>query len=131
MYFQDHSIYSYSAENELKNGVNIGWLSSKIPFNTGQTSIHFKNKLFDIIYLRQSNIMRGIHECDFCESKREIFIGRDDRNVLLGYGEIWIPSIDNDAIYVSPTLIYHYIKQHNYLPPDSYIESVLAFDLNS
>lgn len=55
----------------------------------------------------------------------------DKDKIFLGHGEIWLPSITKEIIYASPTLMYHYIEKHHYLPPQDYIDSVIAFDLNS
>ncbi|WP_147322767.1 hypothetical protein [Emticicia sp. C21] len=73
--------------------------------------------------------MRGIYKCDFCKS--EISVPHHSGKILLGHAEIWIPSISSNLIYASPTLIYHYIDKHHYLPPANYMESLMSFDLNS
>ena len=45
------------------------------------------------------------------------FIYKNEERVLLGHYEIWVPSYENDdIIYASPSLIYHYIDFHNYYP---------------
>jgi hypothetical protein len=41
----------------------------------------------------------------------------------IGDGEIRV--IGKSAIYAAPTLIYHYVVEHQYKPPDEFIEAVL------
>jgi hypothetical protein len=42
----------------------------------------------------------------------------------LGNGELRV--IGTDAIYAAPTLVYHYAVNHSYLPPDEFVQAVLA-----
>ncbi len=40
--------------------------------------------------------------------------------VLLGDAEVWVQS-PTGRIYAAPNLIYHYIKDVSYLPPEEYL----------
>lgn len=130
MYYPDGSKYVYTSQFEINNIINIGWLSHEFSFDKGKINADIKNKILEIIYLKQCNVTRGLHRCDFCKSENFV-TNNNNIKILLGHAEIWIPSINGNFIYASPTLIYHYIDQHNYLPPADYIESLLSFDLNS
>jgi hypothetical protein len=44
--------------------------------------------------------------------------------VHIGSDEIWVPG-ENGRIYAAPSLIVHYVEEHNYLPPPPFIEAVL------
>ncbi|MDE6313851.1 MAG: hypothetical protein K2M46_09595 [Lachnospiraceae bacterium] len=35
---------------------------------------------------------------------------------------------ENNVTYAAPSMIYHYITHHNYLPPEEFIKAVLTFD---
>lgn len=130
MYYTDGSKYIYTGESEIDNVINIGWLSHQFSYNKGEVCVDVKNKILEIIYLKQCNVTRGLHRCDFCKSENFV-TNHNNIKILLGHAEIWIPSISGNFIYASPTLIYHYIDQHNYLPPANYIESILGFDLDT
>ncbi|MEN1410142.1 hypothetical protein, partial [Pseudomonas aeruginosa] len=50
-------------------------------------------------------------------------------DVGLGFSEIWIPGVEKGAYFASPSLILHYIEEHDYCPPQMYSEAVMAVDL--
>ena len=45
--------------------------------------------------------------------------------ISVGNGEIHIPG-PHGVTFVAPTLIYHYVKAHQYVPPADFINSVIA-----
>lgn len=127
----DFTKYSNQLDFQLENVINIGW---SINFNASNKTLpsEFLNNLKQIIFKRPVNIYKGNDTCKICNNHQDIFIYKNEERVLLGHYEIWVPSYENDdIIYASPSLIYHYIDFHNYYPPESYIESVLNFDINS
>jgi hypothetical protein len=74
--------------------------------------------------------MRGYHYCQFCEATAEPpkLLRADIRlyeapEVARGNGEIWITD-HNGTNFAAPRLIVHYIDEHGYMPPLSYIEAV-------
>jgi hypothetical protein len=80
--------------------------------------------------------MRGQHWCEFCEIPDEIvgFVEeweyRFAREQLgMGTGEIHVSGADN-IVYVAPSLIRHYVKAHNYRPPDEFVLAVEALPTN-
>jgi hypothetical protein len=131
MFYQDLSNYQYNLAFELEKVKNIGWLEKPHPFNEGSVDVAFLKKLFQIIKHKEFNIYRGVQSCYFCMHDGFIYGVLENEDIFLGHGEIWVPSITQDSIYASPTLMYHYIEKHHYLPPQDYIDSVMAFDLNS
>jgi hypothetical protein len=48
------------------------------------------------------------------------------KKILLGSAEIWVPALGQAVIYAAPDLIYHYVKEHRYLPPADFINAVLS-----
>lgn len=127
-YFEDLTPYSYNGNEVL---LNVGWLSLTEAFDTGETSIEFREKLFR--YCLDENIvkvMRGFHECEFCGlsfsewDKNHPDYGNNARWMSIGNGEIRV--IGNGVIYAAPALIYHYVVKHHYIPPQKFIEAVLT-----
>lgn len=53
----------------------------------------------------------GVHQCEFC---------RD----CLDNGDIVVPS--GELLFVSPTMLVHYVEVHTYLPPADFINAVLG-----
>jgi hypothetical protein len=133
-YYDDLSPYEYWPEHEpprLKP-INVGWLGEGELFPTGETSQEFKAKLFEFCldeYL--VNIARGFHTCELCNISDEEWYeqskaryGEEAPWWSLGNGEIRV--IGQSAVYAAPTLIYHYVVEHNYKPPEEFIEAVLS-----
>lgn len=112
-YFQDMTKYTYWEEfidsDELI--LNVGWLSKDHPFTKGKLPISFHQKLDKVIQHDRVMETRGSHPCEFCDSH------------VSGNGEIWVRG-RNGTIFAAPVLILHYIKEHDYLPPQSFIDAV-------
>ena len=124
-YFEDSTEYQY--ENREKDGsVNIGWLDINHSYATGEVTTEFIDKLW--IYLSfPINIYRGFHSCELCkkstnDSVPTVFYKGEQREV--GFHEIRVFS-HNKKVYAAPTLIFHYIVEHQYKPPDEFIDAVL------
>jgi hypothetical protein len=46
--------------------------------------------------------------------------------VLLGSAEAWI-SDHRGTVYAAPNLIYHYVRDVGYLPPEEFVEAVVEW----
>jgi len=53
------------------------------------------------------------------------FLTRDGKEIYLGNGSIEVSASEEGVVYHAPTLIYHYIVDHQYLPPQEFIDAVL------
>lgn len=112
MYLPDLSVYPHATTHLL----SVGWLDGTHSFATGLTSFVFQSKL--ALFCDQPTfVAMGRYTCDLCGK-------------ATGSGQIWIFGIA-DVIYVSPTLILHYVVDHRYLPPAEYIEAVMKCELPS
>jgi len=112
-YFPDLSPYSYDG-NE-KDTVNIGWLHYDHPIQRGDTPSEFQERLKTFCQKAgYYNLMHGYHECEFC--------GKESGN-----GEIRI--FTKPKIYAAPVMVYHYVKVHDYQPPEEFIQAVLQSPL--
>jgi hypothetical protein len=132
-YFEDLTPYDYSYDRGKpgNNALNIGWLSDRYPFSQGETSLAFRERLF--AYCLDENIVniyRGFHPCEICKiASQEWFekrVSECPNNAYwaaIGDGEIRV--IGELAIYAAPALIYHYVVDHQYRPPDAFIDAVL------
>ena len=47
-----------------------------------------------------------------------------DNDIMLGAANVFVPS--DEAIYVAPSLVLHYIDAHAYLPPEEFRRAVEA-----
>lgn len=136
MYFEDMTLYRYYRSIPLDKVKNVGWLDAEHVFSKGRPDEAFLDKLAIVILGSASfdpcfNQIRGFHRCNLCEST-ELVIEDSDKPFRLGSCEILIPELDCVGQYfASPSIIYHYVNAHSYLPPRKFIDSVMAIDLDS
>lgn len=132
-FFEDLTAYQYLAKHEPVEHytLNVGWLSGGKPYARGETSQAFRERLFQFC-LDENVVMiaRGFHVCELCNvSEEQWFMEGQSRYgdkahwVGIGCGEIRIAG--KAVIYAAPTLIYHYVVEHGYKPPDEFVEAVL------
>ncbi len=126
-YFEDLSPYIYHSAGADKNVVNIGWLSIENKFPTGMVDKEILDKL-KILVAGPINLFRGSHDCEFCppriyEKVGGQLVGKTVHDCPGGNGEVRVKS-NNGIIYVAPTLIFHYIEVHNYLPPEEFLNAI-------
>jgi len=108
-YYQDLSYYEYF--NNTDDSLNIGWLSIDNEYPKGTTPQEAIEKIRELTQ-KPVNICRGTHRCEFC-----------DTNPKMGNGEIRVPA--PDVIFASPVLILHYIEEHEYKPPEAFIQALM------
>jgi len=125
MYKEDLAVLMESGNDTY---ITVGWLTDTIRFKESFTlNKHRKNLISRLYYCNKYATIRmskeGHHECDYChfdESERTFNFAE------IGNGEILIRDKNKrNVIYVAPTMICHYVDIHGYVPPMSFVESVL------
>ena len=121
-YYADLTRYEYTQGNEAM--VNIGWLSRDAPFDQGEVP----QAAFDALLVladSQVNVMRGVHDCEFCSEESPIRIPASNERgfVSLGMGELHVQG-DDGQVFVAPSLVLHYIRDHRYRPPEEFIRAL-------
>lgn len=121
-YYADLSPYEYT--NADLPMLNVGWLAAGHEFRTGGVPDEAFSRLLRLADA-QVNIMRGVHDCEFCAEESPIrMVAPNERGyVSLGMGEIHVRD-DFGRLYAAPSLILHYIQAHDYRPPDDFIRAV-------
>lgn len=109
-YFPDMTKYTYLGNNSDDLILNVGWLSKDHPFMKGKLATSFHQKLENLIQHNRVKVTRGHHTCELCENGN-------------GNGEIRVRG-KNEIIFAAPVLILHYITEHDYLPPQGFIDAV-------
>src|ERR1051325_8031668 len=111
MYYAD-----LSNECELDFGPHVravGWLSKDHSYTKGAVPSGFQEKLGGhIAEAWQPVISAGIHFCELC----------DEKPFACG-SNLWIPT--EEALYIAPGMISHYIEAHGYRPPEGFIQAVM------
>jgi hypothetical protein len=124
-HFSDLSEYSYSPTDEKI--INVGWLGRGEAFETGGIDEGIWDELVRLAS-DPVNVMRGLHDCEFCDIESPVRVPSNystKRFASLGTGEIRVRD-ESDRCYAAPTLILHYIRSHNYLPPEGFIQAIRA-----
>jgi len=130
---------NYSTEPLRERALNVGWLSCEHPFTTGEVSHPFIRTLRRLIsspvFIPLWSEM-GLHECEFCpplgagEPAGAWFLANpapaSNLRGTMGHGELWVPGAGS-LVYVAPVLVAHYVEVHSYLPPQEFVDAVLAF----
>lgn len=124
-YYPDLSLYTYHKSGIAHSAVNVGWLDCEFPYPQGPVQDDFLAKLWTFTRLNLIR-MRGFHTCNLCSLKKPstLSITREGETLHLGTAEIRVFGEDG-MIYAAPNMIYHYIKEHSYKPPDEFINAVL------
>ncbi|MBW1599621.1 hypothetical protein [Streptomyces sp. JJ38] len=121
-YYPDLSEYRYSESSTP--ALNIGWLDGHHPFTTGDTPPALLGVLISLAR-NPTNVYRGIHFCELCPTFSEAQKSLRHDGAFLGTGEIRV--VGRQGIeYAAPCMIIHYISDHNYLPPEEFIEATLS-----
>jgi|YNPNPStandDraft_1061719.scaffolds.fasta_scaffold37064_2 hypothetical protein len=123
-YIADLSPIPYEREFQVWGTLSIGWLSRHVPYPKGSTLANFQDRLF-VFCLNPVLRTRGFHTCEFCSSPAPFltYVKHRDREIGLGAAEIRV--IYRNRVYAAPDLIYHYVVEHQYCPPEEFIEAVL------
>lgn len=122
MYFEDLTKYAYLTTEDSRN---VGWLEKGYFINKGSVPEEFIEKLWK--YLRYPvQVCRGFHVCDFCKKPKNGIPIITYKGVKreVGYYEIRVWD-ENGNMYAAPSLILHYILEHDYKPPQDFIDAVM------
>lgn len=96
----------------------VGWLSAGIPYSTGEAPPDFVSKLRELS-LRSGESTRALgwpfagggHLCEMCGKVR-------------AGGNFGVPAAS--VLYVAPEMVAHYVEEHHYAPPESFVTAVLG-----
>ena len=122
-YIRDLTKYTYHSMEGDDGILAVGWLNFHEPFEQDKTPPGLVDKLKELPVTR---LCRGSHFCPWCilrhtSGPEESPYGNP--NIARGNGEIWVEG--EDKIYAAPFMIIHYIEEHNYLPPQEFIDAVM------
>ena len=119
----------------MDNVLSVGWLDKKYKYTTGHVDSYLTEKLLLLMFEHKQVIVnqtRGLHLCDMCVGRsvdRVVAAHYKERRIYLGTAQIWLPA-QNNQILAAPTLIYHYIQKHDYLPPPIFLDALSEYQPN-
>ena len=119
-HFPDLTPYTYGPgrplEDRLPPLLNVGWLDRRYDYTRGPTTETFRSRLS--LFCANPPFPGhscGYHPCPFCGDQVKC------------RAEITIPG--RDAEYQAPAIVDHYVIDHDYRPPDEFIDAVMSAPL--
>ena len=122
MFLADLSPYQLSSADPPM--IAVGWLDRAHPYAVQTPSHHFLTRLQ--VFCTHINISSmGIHECEFCPQLiSTIYVQNGRQRQQLGSG-IMLAFGQRNRIYAAPDLVYHYVRDHQYAPPNEFVQAIL------
>lgn len=122
-YFADLTPYTYDVTGVER--LNVGWLDATHDYMTGPAEASLGRALTYLLRF-QVNETRGAHHCVFCGSSAVEMADDDGNRCLLGAAEIHVDGNDGST-FAAPSLIVHYVLEHDYRPPLQFQAAALAY----
>lgn len=111
---------------ELPDGsfplIAIGWLGDKKDFPVGNVPQEFIDRLTRLITYQGNTVTvyRGYFPCAFCGYNGMLTNVQPE----MGGGILLVPGMN--IVFICPDMILHYVSEHSYLPPQSFVDAVLS-----
>lgn len=112
-----------SWENYDRNlpALRVGWLDIEHPYTRGEVPPGFVQALLEACRHPVARY-KGFHRCSFCAVEPVGWtLGKG-----MSLGSCDIEVVGENAVYFAPALILHYVADHGYLPPQGFIDAVMA-----
>lgn len=126
-YIKDLTSCGYFRRPLTKKLLAVGWLEPHHEFSLGRVEQGAFRALIELLRdpWQPGGGFRGLHDCGFCnEPEVPLRMQFDDIVVQLGAKNVFVPG--SERVYVAPSLVLHYIKDHGYCPPEEFCDAVIA-----
>jgi hypothetical protein len=139
-WFPDLSPYSYG-HGQHPGVVHVGWLDAAHQYPKGKVSPGLLEKMKHLA-THPVELYRGWHYCEICVQPADaakMFVPNKGR--LIDPDCSWMKWADQrksngeirvtfeGLIFAAPVLIVHYIEDHGYLPPTSFLRAIEGMEL--
>lgn len=117
------SLGEYAEENGYEfikyKSIAVGYLDITKEYRKGPVSQNFINKLRQVWSTGGTLGSLGSHDCEFCidEGNYEGRAKSSSEKVLIDK--------ENNIAYKFPQMIFHYIEEHSYQPPEDFVLFIL------
>lgn len=109
-YFRDFTFYSL---HHFENAQNIGWMNKANDYSKGNVSSEFIENL--LLYVKNP----------FNEIRMVPIKSNSTDFTALGSFEIRVITKDGKQKFAAPSMILHYVIEHNYCPPEEFMSAVI------
>jgi len=128
-YFADLAPYSYSpVPGSFPKLLHVGWLEAGHAVPAGAVDAESTDRLARLCAYAKVAVTRGRYRCHLPQCPTPfatVVVDGDD--IGLGAAEIWLPG-PGGVWYAAPDLIYHYVTEHDYRPPDEFLVAIHSED---
>ena len=102
----------------------VGWLERGFDFPRGPLETEDLRLLeSSVANLWEPFHFMGYHDCSLCtDPSVQTVIRVGSRECFLGASNLWVPG--DGQIFVAPSLIFHYVVEHRYRPPDVFLSAL-------
>ncbi len=106
--------------------LSIGWLDDARAFPQGEVSTEFFRALVQLLVEPwQPGVLAGRAECAICQfSGGPGVLTFEANRIQLGSANLFVPG-PNGKVFVSPSLVAHYVDAHRYVPPEEFQRAVI------
>ncbi|MFE2972783.1 hypothetical protein ACFXKC_56555 [Streptomyces sp. NPDC059340] len=128
-YYEDMSPYEYFPDSvpDGQKALAVGWLEGGQGYATGAVPEAFLRSLGLLVRDERQMQTRGWHSCTLSSEgspcEYPVVINIQESMEFLGGAEIRVVAESGDWL-IAPDLIYHYVLDHSYRPPQAFIEAV-------
>jgi hypothetical protein len=123
-FFEDLSAYCYHPSGIRPGTKNVGWIEPQKPFSKGIVPEMFLKRLWHLCKIPVVQT-RGFHVCELCNMPSDVVPTLEFEGEILKLGSAEIRAIAPGVIYAAPNLIFHYVRDHEYKPPQAFIDAVI------
>ena len=120
MFVEDMTVHPHYKTIPL---LAVGWLATGTEFEKGSVPLKLIEMLKELAFMPNLATL-GIHPCDFCDNDPDFVALIDEKGWRHSLGSSVSYVADGKKAFVVPNLIYHYVKDHDYLPPQEFIDTL-------
>jgi hypothetical protein len=109
--------------------LSVGWIEAGHEFPVGEVPEALTDKLLRLIVRKPEAVTRGTYYSKFLRSDDyRHYVEVDGKQYALGAAEIRVPGNGN-IVYACPNLVYLYIVELKYRPPDEFLRALEAMSV--
>ncbi|MBX2802183.1 MAG: hypothetical protein KTR31_31165 [Myxococcales bacterium] len=125
-WFEDLSPCDYHRHPALAP-LAVGWLEADHPFETGDVDARTVQQLFELLRDPwQPSLFLGWHDCSMCGGEGPSHVELAGEQVAIGTRNLFVPDLQHACVYIAPSMILHYVRDHHYAPPERFLAAVRA-----
>jgi hypothetical protein len=110
-----------------KRLIAVGWLEESYPYPQGAIGDELFERLVEVMALSfwsAPGYFMGFHECSLCPHGERVQQTFSFRGRRFGMGSVNLFLPGETALFVAPSLVIHYVRDHSYRPPEAFCQAL-------